>query len=293
MIPKLKLTYRVGYYADDPDGLAGQEERAHPRVHHACRGRPRYLDANHCACGPPCSFGAPEPTQIVMKIRVVPAGSKPEDTVADSNVPDSKAHGPVSTLRRSITLRMRGTSSSCPTPTEPFKISLEFAVLVYDDQGKPFTTPITQDSRGRQHYCGKEGQRCPRAACSFTRRSAFPSRVNYYMRAGIHDRINDAMGAVEMDVNDVRGAAEKAAAALAKAAAARQSCSVYRSQARRPARNPRGPDSLNFENRRSRVSNVPTISIAVRCRRRPPDRATGRPSAERPLRRLRPESLSR
>jgi hypothetical protein len=47
-----------------------------------------------------------------------------------------------------------------------------------------------------------------------------PVKGDFYIRAGIHDRIGDAMGAVEMDVNRVKALASQAAAALAKAAAA-------------------------------------------------------------------------
>ena len=52
----------------------------------------------------------------------------------------------------------------------------------------------------------------------FHQEISVPVKGDYYIRAGIHDRVNDAMGAVEMDVN-VKAGAEKAAAALAKAAA--------------------------------------------------------------------------
>jgi hypothetical protein len=58
-----------------------------------------------------------------------------------------------------------------------------------------------------------------KSGMQFHQEISVPVKGDYYIRAGIHDRVNDAMGAVEMDVNDVRAGAEKAAAALAKAAA--------------------------------------------------------------------------
>lgn len=39
-------------------------------------------------------FGAPEPTQIIMKIKVATIGLGHEPQVADGNVPDPKVHGP-------------------------------------------------------------------------------------------------------------------------------------------------------------------------------------------------------
>jgi hypothetical protein len=57
-----------------------------------------------------------------------------------------------------------------------------------------------------------------KSGMQFHQEISVPVKGDYYIRAGIHDRVNDAMGAVEMDVN-VKAGAEKAAAALAKAAA--------------------------------------------------------------------------
>src|ERR1035437_557402 len=53
----------------------------------------------------------------------------------------------------------------------------------------------------------------------FHQEISVPVKGDYYIRAGMHDRQSDAMGAVEVDVNDVKAVAEKPAAALAKAAA--------------------------------------------------------------------------
>ncbi len=58
-----------------------------------------------------------------------------------------------------------------------------------------------------------------KSGMQFHQEISVPVKGDFYIRAGVHDRIGDAMGAVEMDVNTVKAVASQAAAALAKAAA--------------------------------------------------------------------------
>jgi VWFA-related protein len=213
--PKLKLTYRIGYYADDPDGIPDK------------RNAPLLASTMHAVADPAVSkritalqaamqFGAPEPTQIVMKVRAVPVGSKPEDTVAPGNQPDPKVQGPWQRFAIDYAADARHIQF-VPNADGTFKVSLEFAVLVYDDQGKLFNS-ITKVAGADSITAAKKATML-KSGMQFHQEISVPVKGDYYIRAGIHDRIGDAMGAVEMDVNNVKAAADKAAAALAKAAA--------------------------------------------------------------------------
>ena len=212
--PKLKLTYRLGYYADDPDGLPNK------------RNAPILASTMHAVADPASTratalqaamqFGAPEPTQIVMKVRAVPLGSKPEDEVAAGNVPDPKTHGPYQRYAVDYAADARHIQF-VPNADGTFKVSLEFAVLVYDDQGKLYNS-ITKVA-GADNITAAKKATMLKSGMQFHQEISVPVKGDFYLRAGIHDRVGDAMGAVEMDVNDVKAAAVKAAEALSKAAA--------------------------------------------------------------------------
>jgi hypothetical protein len=73
----------------------------------------------------------------------------------------------------------------------------------------------------------------------FHQEISIPAKGDFYIRAGIHDRVGDAMGAVEMDVNDVKAAADKAAQALAKAAAQKPAATPAPTTATPPAATPK------------------------------------------------------
>ena len=204
--PKVKLTYRLGYYADDPDGLPDKKNA------------PILASTMHAVADPVAStritalraamqFGAPEPTQIVMKVRAVPLGSKQEDAVADGNVPDPKLHGPYQRYAVDYAADARHIQF-VPNADGTFKVSLEFAVLVYDDQGKLYNS--ISKVAGADSITAAKRATMLKSGMQFHQEISVPVKGNYYLRAGIHDRQNDAMGAVEMDVNDVKAAADKA-----------------------------------------------------------------------------------
>jgi VWFA-related protein len=228
--PKLKLTYRIGYYADDPDGVPDK------------RNAPVLASTMHAVADPVTStritalraamqFGAPEPTQIVMKIRAVPLGDKPEDAVANGNVPDPKAHGPWQRYAIDYAADARHIQF-VPNGDGTFKVSLEFAVLVYDNQGKLYNS--ISKIAGADSVTAAKKATMLKSGMQFHQEISVPVKGDYYIRAGIHDRVNDAMGAVEMDVDDVKAAADKAAAALAKAAAGSSAAPKPDSPAPRP-----------------------------------------------------------
>jgi VWFA-related protein len=213
--PKLKLTYRIGYYADDPNGPPNK------------RNAPILVSTIHAVADPVRSaritalqaamqFGAPEPTQIVMKVRAVPLSSKPEDTVVEGNEPDPKTHGPYQRYAIDYAADARHIVF-VPNADGTFKVTLEFAVLVYDDQGKLYNA--ISKVAGADTITAEKKATMLKRGMQFHQEISVPVKGDYYIRAGIHDRVGDAMGAVEMDVNNIKAAADKAAAALAKAAA--------------------------------------------------------------------------
>ncbi len=82
------LAYRRGYYADNPN--------AHPKKGAVAATTPANapppLDPMRAAM----IHGGPDPTQILIKVRILPATSTPEDAIAPRNAlnPDLKTKGP-------------------------------------------------------------------------------------------------------------------------------------------------------------------------------------------------------
>lgn len=214
--PKLKLTYRLGYYADDPDGLP--DKRNAPILTTTMHAVADPASTRVTALQAAMQFGAPEPTQIVMKVRAVPIGNKSEDAVAPGNDPDPKLmKGPYQRYAVDYAADARHIQF-VPNPDGTFKVSLEFAVLVFDDQGKLYNA--STKVAGADRVTADKKATMLKSGMQFHQEISVPVKGDFYLRAGIHDRAGDAMGAVEMDVNAVKAAADKAAADLAKAAAA-------------------------------------------------------------------------
>jgi VWFA-related protein len=207
--PKLKLTYRIGYYADDPDGPPNKRNAPiltstiHAVANVSTSARASALQAA-------MQFGAPEPTQIVMKLRVVPLSSTPEDVVAAGNIADPKTRGPYQRYAVDYAADTRHIQFTA-NPDGTFKVTLEFAVLVYDDQGKLYNS--ISKTAGADNITATKKTTMLKNGMQFHQEISVPVKGHYFLRAGIHDRVGDTMGAVELDMDRVKAAAQLAARA--------------------------------------------------------------------------------
>ncbi len=98
----LTLAYRRGYYADAPKSTVVRAPS--PAAASAPSFTTLKATSAEAAVDPmhnTMSFGSPVPTQITLKVLVVPTAGQPEETVVSSNfaIPDGHLAGPVSTLR--------------------------------------------------------------------------------------------------------------------------------------------------------------------------------------------------
>jgi VWFA-related protein len=205
--PKLKLTYRIGYYADDPDGPPNKRNAPLLKSTITAVADP-VTSARTSALQAAMQFGAPEPTQIVMKVRVVPLSAAPEETVADGNVPAPKTKGPYQRFSVDYAADARHILF-VPNADGTFKVMLEFAVIVYDDQGKVYNS--LSKIAGADNITAAKKATMLKSGMQFHQEISVPVKGHYFLRAGIHDRVGDTMGSVEMDVEDVKAAAIRAA----------------------------------------------------------------------------------
>jgi len=189
----LTLSYRHGYYADDPD---------HPRK----GSEPAPTAAN---AGPPAqsyvqiamSRGAPQPADVLFRVRVLPASQTTEAKVAPNNKVDPSG-GVTGPFRRYdvdiITLPQEFTLAPQPDGHRAGKV--EFNVLVYDANGKLLNAiqrTIQLDLKPESYA------NFMKSTVSMHLEISVPVRGETYLRIGIHDLPTDRLGVVEIPVASV------------------------------------------------------------------------------------------
>jgi hypothetical protein len=149
-------------------------------------------------------FGATAPTQIIMKVRVLPISTGPEGSLADGNVPDPKTRGPYRRYSVDYAADARHVQF-VPTPNGTFKATCEFAVLVYDDQGALVNslsrTAVADVDEQHKTVMMKTGMHMHQEI-------SVPMKGHYWLRVGIHDRTGDRIGAVELNLDNVHPASK-------------------------------------------------------------------------------------
>ncbi len=200
--PKLKLSYRIGYYADDPQGPPSKAIRPIFGATQLTPATDPSESAHIRAMRAAMLFGAPEPTQIIMKVRVLPIGDANENTLAEGNVADPKTKGPYRRYSVDYAADARHVQF-VPNPDGTFKATCEFAVLVYDDQGVLVNslsrTAVANVDEGHKALMIKTGMHMHQEISA-------PTKGHYWLRVGIHDRAGDGMGAVELNLDNVHPA---------------------------------------------------------------------------------------
>jgi VWFA-related protein len=190
--PGVKLAYRNGYYADDPDdpnrNIAGTAATAVARP---------------TTMATAMMHGGPDPAQIVLRVRVRPAATPPEDTPVKDNLvnpdPKLKVTGPyrqygvdVVPDRHEIKCTLlEGGDRRC---------SLEVATYIYDKDGalivkttKRLTGTLSPDNYTDMLVKGM----------AFHQEVSVPVKGDYYLRTAVHDVLSDKVGAVEIPLTAV------------------------------------------------------------------------------------------
>ncbi len=192
--PDVTLAYRRGYFADDPKAKPGEKVAA-------------------TAPGPESPMdlalmrGAPTPTEILMKVRMLPETAASEDKVADGNElnPDGKsaAKGP---FRRYVLDFAANPGDVDFTRTEEgnYTCTLEFVTYVYDGDGRLVVRAgrVARALLTRERYAA-----VLRGGVPFHQEISVPAKGEFYVRAAVHDVPSGRVGAVEVPVAAVSGMA--------------------------------------------------------------------------------------
>ena len=203
---KYKLTYRVGYYADDPDGPPVKKPKEKPLLATSTPDPPP-LTPKQTAMQAAMRFGAPQPTQIVMKVLVQPAASALEDSPADGNELAKKITGPFRRYTVDYAADARNIQFVA-NPDGTFKAVCEFAVVVYDEQGQVINT-LSKTAVANMDTAHRTATL--KGGMHFHQEISVPAKGLYWLRIGIHDRTSDRLGSVEVPIESVQRAALAAA----------------------------------------------------------------------------------
>jgi hypothetical protein len=190
--PNVKLSYRNGYYAVDPNDrsklAAGQAATA-------------LVQPTTMATA--MLHGGPDPAEIVFKVRIRPANTPPEETPLKSNQanpdPKVKVQGPFKAY--GVDLVPDPKAVSCrQEPSGNRHCSIEVWTFIYNNDGEKL---ITVSNRLHTYLTPADYAQMLKGGLAFHQEVSVPVRGNYFLRTAIHDMISDRVGAVEVPIAQV------------------------------------------------------------------------------------------
>jgi VWFA-related protein len=190
----LTLAYRRGYYADSPS--ASLKKGSIPATTSA--NSPPPLDVMRVAM----TRGGPDPTQILIKVRVIPATAAPEDQLAPKNVlnPAHKTTGPY--RRYAIDYAADAHDVLFATSSDgTYRGGLQFATYVYDGDGNLIN--LTED-KVKANITPTAYADLLHHGILWRQDISVPVKGDFYLRIGLHDLIGDRVGAIEVPVAKVK-----------------------------------------------------------------------------------------
>jgi VWFA-related protein len=194
-----KLAYRHGYYADDPNSPnSALASTTSPSAAARAEGRP------DPAMQQAMIHGLPGGTQIIYKLRVLPASTTPEDAIAPHNLTGASgfapAKGPFQRLLVDYAADPHDLTFALAKDGK-YHASLEFVSLLYDKDGRVVvaSSNIIDSSVTPTGYAALLHGGFP-----FHQEISVPTKGDYTLRTGIHDITSSRIGAVELPISAIR-----------------------------------------------------------------------------------------
>jgi VWFA-related protein len=195
------LAYRRGYYAVDTSA-SKQLAAATPAATLATISQP---------AAPPAPdplqaamlHGAPDPTQIIFKVRVLPASLTAENTLAMQNYANPKSSVARGPYRRYVVDLAADSRSVLFTPTADglFHGDVQLRTYVYDEVG---TLLINSVDTSHAAITAATLNQLRSIGIQLHQEISVPEKGTYFLRIGIRDLDGDRLGAVELPIAAVK-----------------------------------------------------------------------------------------
>ena len=207
--PGVKLAYRNGYYADDPDDR-----------NRAIAGKAATALARPTTMSTAMMHGGPDLSEILFKARIRPSAEPPEEkpVLGNRTNPDPKVtvNGPFKYY--GVDLVPDPKSVSCLTGENGnLHCAIEVMTYVYNRDGQLL---VTTSANVRSTLSPANYAQMLHDGMAFHEEISVPVKGQYYLRTAIHDLNSDRVGAVEVPVASVAHLAPLDAAPAAPAPAA-------------------------------------------------------------------------
>jgi VWFA-related protein len=192
----VSLAYRRGYYANDPNTPVATHLTNKTRRDSATAA-PR-TDPMRVAMMP----GAPDPTEITLKARVLPASTEPETELAKDNTlnPSSDTKGPY--RRYAIDIAADPSSINIQRASDGnYHALLQFLTYVYDHDGNLINV---ESNPVRATYSPTVYLQILHTGIPYHEEISVPVKGTYFIRIGLHDLATNHIGALEVPVDSIK-----------------------------------------------------------------------------------------
>ena len=205
----LRLSYRRGYYAADPKSRKGSstliaaaaakaatpDSTATPNeAATADKAAPITTTSSNAYAKVAMQRGAPAPSEILFKVRILPDSTATEDTVAPHNVVNPSTRGPF----RRYNVDFGAVASDLmltPQPNGTRSGAVEFVAYVYDADGKLLNI---EGRTVTMNLTPETYARLTRSGLGFHLQVSAPAKSDSFIRLAVHDVSSGHMGVVEV-----------------------------------------------------------------------------------------------
>ena len=187
-----RLSYRHGYYADDP---------FHPRTRDGATGTTTQTAVQSTSHGytyvqAALAHGAPTPEEILFKVRVLPASTGTEDKLAEANETDP-AHPLKPPFRRYMVdfASLPNGFELKPDAHGTYQGAIDYSAMLYDNDGRLLNATgrtVTLDLKPETYKAFR------RSAIKGHLEISAPVKGDLYLRVALHDKNSNHVGAVEL-----------------------------------------------------------------------------------------------
>jgi len=190
----LRLAYRRGYYADDPSNR---------RSSSSLLATPAAAPANNTIASAHAAMqrGAPTPSEILFKVRVIPASTAIEDQPAPGNHvnPSFNLKGPY--RRYEVDYAALASNIALPLGTDGHRHGgVEFITYVYDNDGRLLNMEGHTLSMNLEPATYAQ---LMKTGLGFSLQVSAPAKTETFLRIAVHDLTNGHMGVVEVPTETV------------------------------------------------------------------------------------------